>query len=65
MNDKCAAGTGRFLQVMANALEVDVGYLSQLAMGAEPTNITSMCTVFAESEVVGLVAEGAAIIGYA
>ena len=58
MNDKCAAGTGRFLQVMANALAVDVGELSDLATGVEPANISSMCTVFAESEVVSLVAEG-------
>lgn len=58
MNDKCAAGTGRFLQVMANALAVDVGDLSDLASGVEPANISSMCTVFAESEVVSLVAEG-------
>ncbi len=59
MNDKCAAGTGRFLQVMANALAVDISDLSRLATGAEPANISSMCTVFAESEVVSLVAEGA------
>ena len=58
MNDKCAAGTGRFLQVMANALAVDVGELSDLATGVEPANISSMCTVFAESEIVSLVAEG-------
>lgn len=58
MNDKCAAGTGRFLQVMANALELDVGELSELAKGQAPANISSMCTVFAESEVVSLVAEG-------
>lgn len=58
MNDKCAAGTGRFLQVMANALEVEVGNLSTLGRGVEPANISSMCTVFAESEVVSLVAEG-------
>lgn len=58
MNDKCAAGTGRFLQVMANALEVEVGDLSTLGRGVEPANISSMCTVFAESEVVSLVAEG-------
>lgn len=58
MNDKCAAGTGRFLQVMANALEVEVGDLSRLGRGVEPANISSMCTVFAESEVVSLVAEG-------
>lgn len=58
MNDKCAAGTGRFLQVMANALEVDVGELSNLAGEVDPANINSMCTVFAESEVVSLIAEG-------
>ncbi len=58
MNDKCAAGTGRFLQVMANALEVEVGDLSVLGRDQEPANISSMCTVFAESEVVSLVAEG-------
>lgn len=59
MNDKCAAGTGRFLQVMAHALEVDVSELSQIGRGAEPRSINSMCTVFAESEVVSLMAEGA------
>jgi len=58
MNDKCAAGTGRFLQVMSNALEIDIDELSQLASGAEPANINSMCTVFAESEVVSLIAAG-------
>lgn len=59
MNDKCAAGTGRFLQVMAHALELDVADLSEIARGAEPQSINSMCTVFAESEVVSLMAEGA------
>ncbi|SET11720.1 acyl-CoA dehydratase activase [Anaerobranca gottschalkii] len=59
MNDKCAAGTGRFLQVMANALDLDISQLSQVAEGAVPQNINSMCTVFAESEVVSLIAEGA------
>lgn len=58
MNDKCAAGTGRFLQVMANTLAVDVGDLSDLAAQGQPANISSMCTVFAESEVVSLVAAG-------
>lgn len=58
MNDKCAAGTGRFLQVMSNALEIDIADLSRLASEAEPANINSMCTVFAESEVVSLMAEG-------
>lgn len=59
MNDKCAAGTGRFLQVMAHALETDVSELSALAWGAEPAEINSMCTVFAESEVISLMAGGA------
>lgn len=58
MNDKCAAGTGRFLQVMSNALEIDVSELSTLASNTSPANINSMCTVFAESEVVSLIAEG-------
>jgi (R)-2-hydroxyacyl-CoA dehydratese activating ATPase len=59
MNDKCAAGTGRFLQVMSNALGLDVSELSSIAKGASPQSINSMCTVFAESEVVSLMAEGA------
>lgn len=59
MNDKCAAGTGRFLQVMANTMEMDVSQLSETAGDAKPENINSMCTVFAESEVISLMAEGA------
>lgn len=58
MNDKCAAGTGRFLTVLAAALGLDVSELGDLGHGAEPAPINSMCTVFAESEVVGLLAEG-------
>jgi len=57
MNDKCAAGTGRFLEVMAQALEVhleDMGRLSRNA--AQAIEISSICTVFAESEVVSLIA---------
>ncbi|NMA52024.1 MAG: 2-hydroxyglutaryl-CoA dehydratase, partial [Peptococcaceae bacterium] len=50
MNDKCAAGTGRFLQVMAAVLGADVSELADLAKDAEPVQISSMCTVFAESE---------------
>jgi len=58
MNEKCAAGTGRFLEVMARALEVEVTDLQELAhRAARPARISSMCTVFAESEVVSLVAE--------
>ncbi|MGE5404939.1 MAG: acyl-CoA dehydratase activase [Candidatus Saccharibacteria bacterium] len=58
MNDKCAAGTGRFLQVMAAALGNDVSELSDLAHNKTPLALNSMCAVFAESEVVGLLANG-------
>ena len=58
MNDKCAAGTGRFLQVMAAALGCEVSELAELAGDAEPAQISSMCTVFAESEVISLLARG-------
>ena len=58
MNDKCAAGTGRFLQVMAAALGADVSELADLSRGAKPVQISSMCTVFAESEVISLLAQG-------
>jgi len=58
MNDKCAAGTGRFLQVMANVLETEIDQLEGLASGSEPRDINSMCAVFAESEVVSLLAQG-------
>jgi predicted CoA-substrate-specific enzyme activase len=59
MNDKCAAGTGRFLEVMARALEVNLdefGAISQKS--ASPSKISSLCTVFAESEVISLIARG-------
>lgn len=59
MNDKCAAGTGRFLEVMAHALEVKLDNLSALSDQAKNViSISSMCTVFAESEVVSLIASG-------
>ena len=58
MNDKCAAGTGRFLQVIANALGVDVNDLAALSKGQTPLALNSMCTVFAESEVIGLLTQG-------
>lgn len=59
MNDKCAAGTGRFLEVMSRALEVDLEHMGQRSFAAKNgLSISSMCTVFAESEVVSLVAEG-------
>jgi len=59
MNDKCAAGTGRFLEVMARVLEIEIGEMGTLALlGSEPCHIGSTGTVFAESEMVSLRAEG-------
>jgi len=60
MNDRCAAGTGRFLENMAHALGMAVAELGPhaLAAGGQAVSISSMCTVFAESEVVSLVARG-------
>jgi predicted CoA-substrate-specific enzyme activase len=58
MNDKCAAGTGRFLQVMAGILDVSLDELGKLAADADPVLLSSMCTVFAESEIIGLLARG-------
>ena len=59
MNDKCAAGTGKFLEVMARALGFSLEELAAAALAAERTvAISSMCTVFAESEVTGLVHRG-------
>ena len=59
MNDKCAAGTGRFLEVMARALEVDLDAFGELSLNADrPAAISSLCTVFAESEVISLIARG-------
>jgi len=59
MNDRCAAGTGKFLEVMANTLEVGIGELGNLALTASKVvRINSLCTVFAESEVVSLIARG-------
>ena len=59
MNDKCAAGTGRFLEVMAGALEVELDDLGAISLESEsPAPVSSACTVFAESEVVSRVAEG-------
>ena len=53
MNDKCAAGTGRFLDVMARVLELDVSELEEKSAKAKNVvNISSTCTVFAESEVI-------------
>ena len=57
MNDKCAAGTGRFLEMMARTLEVDISELGPLSLkSTENIEISSMCSVFAESEVISLIA---------
>ncbi|MEW6078510.1 MAG: acyl-CoA dehydratase activase [Thermodesulfobacteriota bacterium] len=59
MNDKCAAGTGRFLEVMARALQVNLTDFAAMAGKAKkPVIISSMCTVFAESEVISMIARG-------
>lgn len=58
MNDKCSAGTGRFLEVMANTLSVRPDELCRLASRGGNTSISSMCTVFAESEVISLIGKG-------
>ena len=57
MNDKCAAGTGRFLDAMARVLDVDVTELGAISERSEhPTSISSTCAVFAESEVISRLA---------
>ncbi len=62
MNDKCAAGTGRFLDVMANVLNIPVDQLeNEAAASAEPAKISSTCTVFAESEVISRLSMGAGV----
>lgn len=58
MNDKCSAGTGRFLEVMSNALGINVDDMCEMAKSGSNTSISSMCTVFAESEVVSLIGRG-------
>ncbi len=58
MNDKCAAGTGRFIEMMCRILECSGEELDTFS--GEPVEITSMCTVFAESEIISLLAQGVA-----
>lgn len=58
MNDKCAAGTGRFLEMMARTLELDMEEMSKRGLAwKKDLTISSMCTVFAESEVISLIAD--------
>jgi predicted CoA-substrate-specific enzyme activase len=59
MNDKCAAGTGRFLEAMARTMGLDLGEMDRLsARAGRSAVITSMCSVFAESEVINLINDG-------
>ena len=59
MNDRCAGGTGKFFEVLARAMEVDLDEMGQLALKAvEDFSISSMCATFAETEVISLLAEG-------
>lgn len=58
MNDKCSAGTGKFLEIMTNRLGLTQNELSELARKGQPITISSMCTVFAESEVISLIGKG-------
>ncbi|MBN1547707.1 MAG: 2-hydroxyglutaryl-CoA dehydratase [Syntrophaceae bacterium] len=59
MNDKCAAGTGRFLEVMAKVLNSDINDIGTISLrGRNPCQISNTCTVFAESEMVTLRADG-------
>ena len=58
MNDKCAAGTGRFLEMMARSLEISIDELGPVSLRSkEDIEISSMCSVFAESEVISLIAQ--------
>jgi predicted CoA-substrate-specific enzyme activase len=62
MNDRCAAGTGRFIENTAKALEVSLEEFSQRSLASkQPAKINSMCTVFAESEVISQIAQGTSI----
>ena len=58
MNDKCSAGTGKFLEVMTGRLGLTLEELSDLAREGNEISISSMCTVFAESEVISLIGKG-------
>ncbi len=58
MNDKCAAGTGRFLEVMARIMNLEIGEMGRLSLQSkQDVKISSICTVFAESEVISLLAK--------
>jgi len=59
MNDKCAAGTGRFIEVMSSALGVPLKDIGKLSLQSKkPAHVSSTCVVFAESEIISLVSKG-------
>lgn len=58
MNDKCSAGTGKFIEIMADKLGLTLDELEKEAKRGKNTTISSMCTVFAESEIISLIGEG-------
>lgn len=59
MNDRCAAGTGKFLEVLARAVNIELEQMGSIALAAtETVSITSLCATFAETEVISLLAEG-------
>lgn len=58
MNDKCSAGTGKFLQIMADTMKTTLPEMCEMARDGQLVQISSMCTVFAESEVISLIAKG-------
>lgn len=58
MNDKCSAGTGKFLEVMATRMGIDIDELFDLASKGNDVSISSVCTVFAESEVISMIGRG-------
>jgi predicted CoA-substrate-specific enzyme activase len=58
-NDKCASGTGRFLEIMAGALGVDLNDMGEISLQSEkPVTISNQCVVFAETEIISLINEG-------
>lgn len=58
MNDKCSAGTGKFIEIMATRLSVDIPKMCELARDGKNLKISSMCTVFAESEIISYIGRG-------
>lgn len=58
INDKCSAETERFLEIMSNTLEIKLDYLIELLKNGSNIKITSMCTIFAESEIISLIDKG-------